>query len=254
MLEEDFDSRGYFDTYWPRQPTESSIWEENVALLRAYYDAASVIRSRGDTRLRNLDISTGPTLAPLMAISNVIESAQLTDFKLENFEVLSSAGLEYWRGYANVIASFSDDPIDIDEEGSNIIKRLSTLVNESKPKFVDVCSEPMFKEPVDFADYNLITMHFVLDSITDDRDEYLSTFKKLLGLIQSGSYFLMSVLLDSTYWLDGSHKHPSPEISLLDVSRLFENSGFEILFLRESPGFSDQTYDGRFGVFLSIKR
>jgi hypothetical protein len=208
----DFDAMEYLRQYWPEFPSESSAWQDNVFLMDAYQDAGLAIRRlfRGARPLSLLDIGTGPALAPLLAISTEIETAQLSDYHAHNREALVRMPIDYWRNYVPLLKKVVPNPV---EYGCEILSKLDRLRSQSEPLAIDLFAEDPWQGRPLRKSFDVVSMNFVADSISRDSDQYFAILDRVCTFVSPGCALTMSAIVDAEYWCLAGVKHPSPEVS-----------------------------------------
>ncbi len=241
----------YLENYWPPQPNNPDMWQDNLELLQAYYVAARKIRTREGRRLETLDISTGPCLAPLMATMACIEHVQLSDFDESSREYLAHSHVDYWRRYAEELANlFPADGLETNE----LLQRLDYIRAKKPVLNVDLRRDPVFL-PADIGleTIELMTMHFVVDSISSTSEECFDLLDKARRFIKPNGWLLLSALIDSSGWPVGEKAEPSPNLKEEQFDLFFDQRGDEVITRFSSTHKPNQIYDGRWAVFLVRK-
>ena len=203
--------------------------------------------------MRNLDISTGPILAPSLAFAPLLEVLQLSDFGETNRRLLRDMDIFYWENYAReVLILEGQDPTEalVQER----LRLLDGLRKTHVPVMVDIKQKPILFDPfVDTTQFNLFSMHFVADSITGTKNEYFELLAKVLGLLKKGDILAMSSLIECTRWDNGKNVFPSPNLKMVEISDFLIRNALRLLrddvFIPDKP----QGQDGGIGVTLAIK-
>ena len=225
------------------------MWRDNLELLSAYFLAADTILEGEGHPVDALDISTGPCLAPLMATSGCIQKIQLSDYDASNRENIVSSRIDYWTEYATELASiFPDRQLSV----QGLLDRTDSLRKQEEPLDVDLRRSPMFRpDKISPASVGLLSMHFVVDSICDTPEECFELLEKCLKLVRPGGWLLMSSLVDSSWWLLGDEKEPSPRLSEGEIEAYLKARRFSVFSRRRSTRKALQIYEGGWTVFLA---
>jgi len=228
------------------------MWQDNLELLSAYFVAAQEILSQERKPLALLDISTGPCLAPLMAIMQCVETAILSDYEASNREAIVSSDIAYWKRYAEELAQmFPDHALD----AQKMLTRLDALRKMHRPLDVDLRRDPVFiPDIVKHESVELMTMHFVVDSICDTAQESFALLDKALSFIKPNGWLLISALIESKGWSLGHTVQPSPYLKEQEFDEFFDANNMQIVNRVSSKPKHQQIYDGRWTVFLTKKR
>ncbi len=227
------------------------MWQDNLELLRAYFSAAEEITSHEHESLDAVDISTGPCLAPLLATMSCIGHVQLSDFDASNREAITSSPIEYWREYANELSRlFPDSDLPPDE----LLRKLDLLRREFPPLDVDLRRTPVFlPDQISENSVDLLTMHFVVDSICETEAECFLLLDRALTFVRSGGWLLLSALIESSGWQLGETTEPSPYLREAQFDDFLNERGFEVISRTRSVRKEHQIYDGGWTVFLAKK-
>ena len=228
------------------------MWQDNIELLHAYYSAAKQILATEGRKLDALDISTGPCLAPLMATMQCMDTIQLSDFDSSNRERIVNSDINYWRDYARELAQlFTDDNLDAEM----LLRDLDILRHQKPVIHVDLRSDPVFSpDVIREQSVGLLTMHFVVDSICESKDECFSLLDRALRFVRPGGWLLLSALIESHGWKLGHVTEPSPNIEEGAIDKFFAKKRMDVLWKARSTPKKLQIYDGTWTVFLTKRR
>ncbi len=241
----------YLEQYWPERPNNPDMWQDNLELLQAYVHAADLVLEHEGRQVDTVDISTGPCLAPLMATMHCIENIRLSDFSESNREEIERSPIGYWREYAKELAKIFPDR-GLGEDA--LLGRLDDLRRQTVPLDVDLRRTPMLlPDVVHQESVELLTMHFVADSICETSEECFNLLQKSLKLLKPNGWLLLSALIESDGWQLGDTKQPSPNLAESQFDEFFEAEGFEIISRTRSVRKEHQIYDGGWTVFLARK-
>jgi hypothetical protein len=242
----------YLEQYWPANPSCPVAWADNAVLMIAYQEAAlAVAAALQNSELRVLDVSTGPTLAPLLAIEAVVSEVQLSDFVPNNRQYLQELPIDYWSSYVPMLIRQYDYP---ERKESLILGKLDYLRRKSEPLHVDLFARDPFFGAVESNNYNLVSMNFVADSVTKTENEFINCFSKVTGLVQDGGGLFISATVDCTSWsLDGLDM-PSPNVSEKTIVDFLKSQGFDICYLSRSMRLNNLSYSGGWIVLSAVRR
>lgn len=248
-------AQSYLNQFWPSDPRSSSVWVENQWLLQCYVECATYLKNHGPQNINALEISSGPTLAPLIPFTKVVSNIQLSDFDRGNRALLLNSDIGYWEKYVEEVIKMEDST----PTSSKIFQRLRTLDKlRHKNKIAKVnikrYTKQIFNPPVDYKNFNLIIVHFVIDSITESRKSYFELLTKTIQKIfDNGDFLLMSALIECTKWDDGEKFYPSPNIKLSEIIEHLKSLRVETLYKNEIKHNSAIGHNGGFGVILGQK-
>jgi hypothetical protein len=240
--------QNYLEQYWPPRPNNPDTWEDNLDLLQAYFLAAERILDEVGYRIDALDISTGPCLAPLMAIEQCLASIRTSDYTEYNRAQIARSNIEYWTEYAQALETMFPGRAD----AHRILERADTLRKMHVPLDVDLRRRPVFLPDVIAQGYaDLLTMHFVVDSICDTTSECFEMFDNALSFVRPMGWLLLSVLVDSSWWMLGDSRQPSPRLAEADINNFLEQRGYRILMCTRTPNRDLRIHDGALAVILA---
>lgn len=242
----------YLENYWPEHPNNPDMWQDNLELLHAYFSAAEEISAREKRKLETVDISTGPGLAPLLATMSCIESVRLSDFEASNRDRIRNSPIGYWKEYATeLVRLFPDHKLRVDQ----LLEELDHLRGQFAPLDVDLRRSPVFlPDLVQAGSVELLTMHFVVDSICETSGECFELLAKAQSFVRDGGWLLLSALIDSNGWQLGDVKEPSPNLSEAEIDDFLTARGFNVISKFRSIRKAKQIYDGGWTVFLAQKQ
>ena len=244
-------SQIYLDQYWPEAPNSAIGWADNAVLMLAYQDAAIAANAHfGGRAVRLLDISTGPALAPLLTMVPFVKEVQLSDFNYDNRNALQKMEIGYWHNYVPMLTKIFRSP---EEDISEILSRLDTLRLANFPIEVDLFRDQPLPSSICPFDFDLISMNFVADGITETEADYLRCLGKVTDMVRPEGAFIMSAVVDSNGWHLGNTLQPSPNVSEKTILDFLASQGFKILNLSRSMRLSGLTYSGGWIVLAAAR-
>lgn len=244
-------SQIYLEQYWPREPHAAVGWADNAVLMLAYQDAAIAIHKYFRERpVRMLDISTGPALAPLLAMMTCVSEVQLSDFNPDNRRALVEMSIEYWRIYVRMLVRTFDRP-DLRED--ELLGRLDYLRRQHQPVTVDLLQERPFENLIHPDEFELVSMQFVADSITSTEPDYLRCLGRALEMVRPGGGFIMSAVVDSSGWMLDGVQMPAPNVSEETILDFLRSQGFSLLNISRSMRLDRLTYSGGWIVLAAAR-
>jgi hypothetical protein len=244
-------SRDYLNEYWPESPQSEAGWKDNIVLMKAYQEIGNTVLSHFRHLVKCLDVSTGSALGPLLGMLPAIKEVQLSDYQKENREWIKNAPVKYWRNYVPMLTDVFTDP---NGRSAEILSRLDQLRSVHEPVHVDLFKTPPFSDPLPFDQYELFTMNFVADSITERPEDYFQCLKRVLDLIKPKAALGMSAIVDSTYWMIGETRYPSPKVSESEILNFLKDEHFNVISLSRSERDPELTYDGGWIALAAIKQ
>jgi hypothetical protein len=86
---------------------------------------------------------------------------------------------------------------------------------------------------------------FCLDSITNDKQEWLRLNRKLASLVAPGGWFVTVYLLNASHWTIQGASHLAVTLTPEDVAEMYNSLGFRILYRDVIGNLDGKTgYDG----------
>ena len=239
----------YLDNYWPEHPNNPDMWADNLELLQAYFLAAQEILKQDGMQDEVLDISTGPCLAPLMATMQCIKHVQLSDYDETNRHRIVNSDTSYWTEYAKeLVRIFPQHDLTVDK----LLNGLDGHRKDRAPIDVDLRRTPIFlPDIIADASIDLLTMHFVVDSICETSKECFDLLQRAQAFVKPDGWLLISALIESKGWMLGDVLEPSPNLSESQFEEFFEQHKFNIVSRTRSVRKQNQIYDGGWAVFLT---
>ncbi len=247
-----FNCYSYLERFWPRVARSSKVWPENRWLLRQYLAVVNKLALEHNKKFANLDISTGPTLAPTLVFSPLLEELQLSDYSETCRQILTSMNVGYWSEYASEILKMEGPMVNKDTI-ANRLSKLDSLRGKHPIVKSDLKSQNIFTPEVACSKFNLFTMHFVADSITSSKPEYFKILGKVLNLLKSEDVLVFSALIDCTVWDDGIDDYPSPRVSAREIEAFLVRRKLRKIYANKSNFKSNEGHDGNFAIFCYAK-
>lgn len=236
------------DDYWNRN--YHALQAEDREIIRRVsrffiHAFGGSIAGRADRR--GVDVGSGTNLYPALLMLPWAENLQLTDY---------SAGNINWL--RNHVASDSDawtwGPFwrELREaEGYNQIReprkhlRLACL---SKPGYAGIEQCSLFELPP--AQWDLGTMFFVAESMTEDPEEFHVALASFLGALKPGAPFATTFMAESGGYLVGDTWYPAFSVTSDDVRRHFTELDARELTVAQ-PQTPHRVRDGYAGMIVA---
>lgn len=257
MPDDFFNCYSYLERFWPKDPKsdpkDGKVWEDTRWLLSEYIAAAKLIKKHSSQKRKNLDISTGPALAPVIPFTPVIAKLQLTDYSKTNRKILQEIDIDYWKKYAEEIIAMEGEKTTHSEVDKRL-NWLDKLRKQSKPIKVDITRDKLFYPKIDSSKFNLLTMHFVPDSITDSKKKYCQMLGRIINLLTPDDMFVMSALVECSTWDDGVSEYRSPNIKLKRIIAFLERNSLLILRAKQFIPPETEGHDGGIAVITAKLR
>jgi hypothetical protein len=235
------------DLDWDRWPV-STYLEENYRELHASDDAVIVHHSAfyrdlaAESLGRTVELGAGPNLYPLFLASGAARRIDAVD--------RSAAGLGYLRQQIDV----GPDPL-----WAPYWDRCRTL-NPSLPSTahaalarVQVVADDAFS--LAGAGYDLASMHFVAESVTEDPDEFAAFCAAFAATVRPGGHLIAAFMENMRrYELGDGSRWPGIPVDVAAVTRAFATltEDLQVSRIDADPGLPDYGYSGM--VLLRARR
>lgn len=235
------------DPDWDRWPVPTYL-EENYRELHAGDDAVLVHHSAVYAGLapgsvgRAVEIGAGPNLYPLFLASGAARRIDAVD--------RSAAGLDYLR------RQLADGP---DPSWRPFWERCRALnpglpaTAEEALRRVRVCRGDAFA--LAGAGYDLASMHFVAESVTEDPDEFAGFCAAFVAAVRPGGHLVAAFMENmGRYGLGDGSRWPGLPVDAADVARAFAplTDDLDVTRIDADPGLPDYGYTGM--VLLRARR
>ena len=239
------------DAPWNKFSSED-YWRHNYSELQA--EDREIIRlvsrffihafgERGPARRRGIDVGSGTNLYPALLMLPWTEQILLTDFSASNVRWLSRHVCEestawdwqpFWRELHEM-------------EGYNGISEPRKHLREAcvgEPGFAGIEQNSVFALPP--AQWDLGTMFFVAESITEDREEFRAAIASFVGALRPGAPFATAFMAGSHGYPVAGTRFPALPITLDDAELRFTElgvNGLSVELLQLPPKVRDE-YEG----------
>ena len=234
-----FDCRSYLQLMWPKNPDDTKLKDDNFWMLEQYTKIADILGKSGK-KYKNLDIGTGPIWSPSLCFVPILVSLQSSDYSSTNRQILLTEDIYYWTEYSKIVESLREIPGNYQSNLDHIdhLRRLSPPID------IDIKNNPISSE-VDLKTYDLVTMHYVADSITNSPIEYFQLMTNVFESINPQSMPVLSVLTESPEWDDGAgNKFPSIPLSVNEVIKFLTKSGYKNILFQTTKKTETEDYSG----------
>jgi hypothetical protein len=227
------------DLDWNRWPVPTYL-AENYRDLHASDDAVIVHHSAfyrdidGESLDRAVEIGAGPNLYPLFLASGAARSIDAVD--------CSIAGLAYLRD------QIACGPDPIWEQYWRRCRSLNSALPctmESALARVRVVHADAFA--LAGSGYDLASMHFVAESVTEDLDEFEEFCTAFAATVKRGGHLIAAYMENmGRYRLGDGSRWPGTPIDIQDLSRVFASSTEDLRISRidADPGLPEYGYTG----------
>lgn len=212
----DFNARAYLNEYY------DSIGEENDALLKFLVESYKKIPANQTV----LDFGGGPTVYQLIAAGKKAKEIHYSEYLENNRQ-------EVRKWLKNDPLSFNWNPFTkriLELEGKGTSQRdIVERENETRRKIKKILSGDICKKkPVGTKrKYDVLSMQFVAESITDSRSKWKKYLKNALNLLKPHGVLIMSALKGAECYRVGNKYFPAVSINESDIRNLLLKNGFD---------------------------
>lgn len=237
---EPFNPRAYLQEYY------SCLGTENRALLQFLHEAyASIFRERQAARM--LEFGGGPTLYQLISAAKYPVSIDFSDYLDENLREIqkwlhNQPGAFCWDNYLQYALEQEGSPSDARARA----QRAHDMRTRVQRLLVCDAKRP---DPLGAhyrAHYDIVSVNFVLESITTDMAEWDRLIEHVVSLVQPAGHLLMCAITGATSYRVGDRFFPAVPISLALLEERLRQHQFAISQSRviDAEHQDQQGYDG----------
>jgi len=237
---EPFDPRAYLKEYY------SHLGYENQELLRFLDEAYKTIFAELDTA-RVLEFGGGPTIYQLISAARYPVSIDFSDYLDTNLKEVQTWLQDkpeqfVWDDFVRYVLS---------REGISAhlcgIEQRKRLLRDKIQRFIHCnakATDPLISNVQ--APYDIVSVHFVLESITTEMTEWDQLVDNIVPLVRSQGYIVMCSILDAQRYRVGEHYFPAVPISPETLETKLKQKGFSIIRMRsiEAEHREVQGYNG----------
>jgi hypothetical protein len=211
--------------------------QEIIRLVSGFFIQAFADRPRAR---RGIDVGSGPNLYPALLMLPWTEQILLTDFSASNVRSLRQQIADErtawnWQPFWQELC---------DAEGYRQIaepRKQLRVACYDEPGCAGIEQKTIFDLPQ--ARWDLGTMFFVAESITEDQEEFRGAIASFVGALTPGAPFAAAFMAGSSGYPVAGTRFPALPITPDDVTRRFAQLGVSELSV-ELPGTSDRVRDG----------
>ena len=193
-----------------------------LCLAKAY---ASVT---GDVTL--LEIGGGPTLYQLMSAAVKVREIHFSDYLESNLEEVkrwidrSSDAFDWNR--VTTVALLAEGIIPTVEA----IEAREEMLRNKITKLIrcDAFQKYPISSDKSVVKYDIVSVHFVAESITDNCDEWKQVFTNICSCVKSGGKLVMATMKHCTTWQNGLQEFKATCVTEQDIVELLIENGFRL--------------------------
>jgi NNMT/PNMT/TEMT family len=242
-----FDPRSYLKEYY------SHLGEENRELLHFLDEAYERIFTHLDMA-RVLEFGGGPTIYQLISAAKYPVSIDFSDYLDANLSEVQMWLQDrpekfYWDSFIRYVLYREGERSDRDtiENRSQLIRRkVNYLIHCDAKKIHPLGSQRR-------APYDIMSVNFVLESITTEMDEWNLLLDNVEPLVKTQGYLLMSAIIGATHYRVGELFFPAVPISPETIEAKLKQKHFSIVSTR-CIGAEHREKQGYDGIFMVLAR
>lgn len=193
-----------------------------------------------------VELGGGPTIYQLISLSQYPVNIHFSDFSPQNLLEIkkwlekhknSFSWKKYFKHVHNLEKDFSQHTPSAREKHlrDKIIKLSSSDISKPNPL-----------GPEHTTQFDIVSTHFVSESITDNHSDWERYFQNSTSLLKPNGHLVQSSIIESSKYKVGKRFFPSTAIQITDIHTLLTKNNFELLsedFVpAEKP--ADQGYKG----------
>jgi len=237
---EPFDPRAYLNEYYSR------LGEENQELLHFLEDVYRRIFVELPAA-RLLEFGGGPTIYQLISAAKYPVSIDFSDYLDANLHevrdwLLGRPEQFIWDDFIRYVLNLEGAGGDVRavmERTQLIRKKMKRLIRCDAKN-----SRPLgsaYRAP-----YDIVSINFVLESITTEMTEWNALIENVLPLVRSQGYLVMCAITGATCYRVGERFFPAVAISAEILETKLKQQQFSIVYTRaiEAEHKDEQGYDG----------
>ena len=244
---EPFNPQAYLQEYY------SHLGEENRALLHFLHEAYACIFTETDSA-RILEFGGGPTLYQLISAAKYPVAIDFSDYLDENLREIqkwlqNQPGMFSWDDYLRYV---------LDQEGvSSDVRARDQRAHliRTKVRRLLACDAKQ-ADPLGAnyrARYDIVSVNFVLESITTDMVEWDRLIEHVASLVRPGGYLLMCAITGATSYRVGDRFFPAVPITLDRLEGKLQQQHFSMMY-RHAIEAEHQNLQGYDGICMVLAR
>lgn len=199
-----------------------------VEIVRNFF-VESFMASPLPAGARGIDVGTGANLYPALTMLPFCESITLYEYSAANVKWLTEQRAQGWPSWNEAWSKFWADLC-----GNHVYDNIHDPKDELSKRVKIVKGDVLDLAVQDRWDVG--TMFFVAESITDREDEFLHAVDHFLAMLKPAAPFAMAFMEHSKgYQLDGQ-KYPATDIGQNDVSECLSARADNVQLYHLGPG------------------
>ncbi len=220
-----FDVDKYLNEYYPRD----FVSRENRILLNFYHEAYRHVKPTKEGRKTlMLDLGGGSTIYQLIAAAREVNEIHLSDYSDDSRERMSKwkhcqGDTDYWREYIHEALTIEQGTVTPEQ----ITKRECLMRAKTSEIFkCDLRHTNPIQPRRGRERYDLVTMNFVAESITDNKRNWEQMVANACSLVRHQGLLFMATLRHATFWTVDGVRYPATYLRSGDIANVLEDNGF----------------------------
>ncbi|XP_063791596.1 indolethylamine N-methyltransferase-like [Pseudophryne corroboree] len=220
---EEYDPVGFIQTYTDpaNEKFRQYIMEHSIALINKSFSSGLV---KGNTLI---DLSVAPLFGHLLVIANTFKEITIVDSSETNRQetekwLKQDSGAVDWSAWAKIVSSLTGKSEPWQKQEENVRRVVKRILPCDFTK--DNPLDPVVLGPVD-----CVFTALYLESISKDRDTYISNLRKAASLVKVGGYMVMFVPINMSYYVINNHKFFILSIDEAFIQKALVDLGFTLL-------------------------
>ena len=236
-----FDPLAYLHAYY------SGIGTEADGLMQFAVDAFATLPKE----ITLLEFGGGPTIIGMIAAARVANEIHFCDYVPANRNVvqkwLDGDDEDFdWTPFIARTLQHEDIPAPTETDIATRVDKLRHLVTQVVP--CDLYQTPPVQTD---QSYDVVTAHYCLDAVTNDKKEWHSHITKMRSLLKPGGTFIMSSLREAKFSDFGGTRFPNVHLQEPDVHEALLNTGFNAASINVISAPADHDQREYSGVIFS---
>ncbi|HEU5469559.1 MAG TPA: SCO2525 family SAM-dependent methyltransferase [Actinophytocola sp.] len=201
-----------------------------VELVRDFF-AQQFADNPARTGRRGIDVGTGTNLYPALAMLPFVDRLTLYDYSPANIAWLARQRAAHWPSWTGVWSRFwrilSERPSYAHLDGH---------ARAELARCVDVIRGSVFDLDSNGQRWDVGTMFFVAESITQRREEFTAAVNHFINALRPDSPFAVAFMEDSRGYEVAGRSYPSTPVSCAEVWRCLRSRAYDVTVERVDVG------------------
>lgn len=226
------------------------IGRENKSLLKFFHEVYTGIGHKNTL----LEIGGGPTIYQLISASSKVTKIIFSEFLKANREEIKKwmekdSEAFNWDRYFEFVLKLENKKINKEN--------LEKIKNRLRNKIKEIIRCDVYQknplEPKKYKNFDIISVNFVPESITDNEKEFILIMKNISSLLRTKGILVMTLLKGAKFYKVGKLKFPGFSVDERYIKKILSKLGYQNISIQSVDAEHNQGYEGL--IFLTaIKR